>query len=571
MKKLYLFVLMLAASLTASAEVIPMARAKAEAERFLKEMAPARSPQLKLLFEEPRMTKAGPTEPEYFIFEDAAGGYVISAGDDAVPSVLGYSTSGSFRTAGMPDNLRAWLDMWSEIVDDARLRDAAPYPVQTKGGGTSKLLETALWDQGDPFNRHCIEVDGDVSVTGCVATATAILMRYHKWPKKGKGTIPSYTFSYKGKTYTPSAITLGHTYEWDIMPLTKYANDWSEAQIEAVSVLMQELGVMVQAEYSPEGTSASTADVGPGLVKYMDYDKANIHESKALYPDVNDWVRRIKSNIDEVGPVLYRATSSEGGHAFILDGYDENDYLHINWGWSGSNNGYYVMPSFNDYTSGHGATFGLKKNAGGVAPEDLRLYNMGISASTTEFSVGVPFTVSCRSLANYGADTFVGEVAFAKFDRDGKMEELVSESNEISIDHYIVYTFTNVPCVINTPIKPGDVVKLVYRSASTPSWTEVRYDREEMIIGEIAVGDSVFLENIVALSYDASTGILTVSFSDEAGCELRRGKTAVRDGVSDKGDTVTIDAKRLAPASYTLHLYRDTQEKDITIKMGLKK
>lgn len=574
LRALTLCALILTTSFSAFAKVIPMTRAKADAERFLKEAARGRSPLLYLTFAGSRETKAGAAEPAYFVFNDARGGFVIAAGDDTVPFILGYSTSGSVREDSMPENLRGWLDMWADIVESERLRGAAPYPqAAPTSGGTSKLLETALWDQGDPFNRHCVEMEGKRCVTGCTITATAALMRYHQWPERGHGVVPSYVCSYKGKEYTIPSVELGHAYDWANMPLTNDEDgSWTDQQAEEVSILMSELGVMFEAEYSPEGTGASLFYVGPGLTDYLDYDKGFRYEQKGLYPDLNDWIAVMKENIDQVGPVLYAGYSENSGHAFLLDGYDEQDNFHINWGWSGSSNGYFAMPAFLDFTLHQEAVLGLKPNAGGSYTEDVRLYHMGIRASTTEFAVGVPFTVSCLYFGNYSASAFTGEVAFARFDRRGRMVELVSEAQELSVPGLVGELLEDVPCVINTPIKAGDVIRMVYRSQQTPSWTPIRYDYEDnRIVGSIPVGDPVILEDIVSVSYDALTGILTVTLTDEASCELRLGATVVSTGVSVLGDQVTIDANRLAPAKYTLHLQRGGQVKDISIKFGLKK
>ncbi|MBP5625531.1 MAG: C10 family peptidase [Bacteroidales bacterium] len=588
MKKLRLLVLLLFASLSASAGVVPMTRAKAEAERFLKDVAPAHSPQLQLMFESPRMTKAGLTEPEYFIFEDARGGYVIAAGDDAVPPVLGYSTSEFFRTEEMPENLRAWLDMWTDIVDDARLRNAAPYTATTKPTGRAKLLKTALWGQGKPYNNHCLEINGKKCVTGCSNTATAILMRYHKWPSEGRGRLPAYSFeSMDGDCYSHPAVSLGHTYDWDNMPLTSGARvRWTPAQQEEVAILMRDVGVMLQSDYSPDGTGAWTDYVVPGMVKYMDYDAGAFFDEKDYYSDLNDWVNLLIKNIDEVGPVLYSADSASGGHSFLLDGYDENNYFHVNWGWDGEYNGYFIMPELGGYTNYHRAILGLQKNAGGEAPAILRLFSAGLLASAEEFSVGEPFSLSCQSLANFGPGSFSGEVAFAKLNRFDCVDELISRTiavslasnvallkpNEVLWNPEIFVNYANVPCMIRTPIKPGDHIQMVYRSSSIPTWTPVSYDHEDDgVSGSFSLYDVVPLETITSLAYNPATGILTVSFSDEASCELRRGSSVIRDGVSETGREVQIDANQLVPSSYTLRLQYGGQVKDIAIKFGLKK
>ena len=553
---------------------VPLERAKARALQFMEEVAPGRRMQLQW---QHAQTKAGPAEPEYYIFTDPRGGFVIAGGDDAVPAVLGYSTTSSLRTEGMPENLRGWLDMWADIVSEARRRGASPASSPARSAEGDKIeLETALWDQSDPYNRYCIEMDGKRAVTGCVATALAIAMRYHRWPASGSGTLPSYVFADEdsGKPYTVEPVTLGRPYAWDQMPMTRYDGTWNDTQKDEVAYLMRDLGVMVQASYSPKGTGAFMEDVTDGMVRYMGYDGALFLDSKSLYGDVKDWVEVLKDNIREVGPVVYAAVSEGGnptGHAFILDGYDEYDNLRINWGWSGNGNGYFVMPAFNEYTRGHQALLGMKKDAGGAAPEDLRLYNVGLSASQSTFSEGTSFTMSCRSVANYSSVAFSGEVAFAKFSLDGTMDELLSDPVPLDLESLRVSAVADVPCVVGTPVKVGDVARLVYRSEMTPVWTPVRYNHESMVVGYVPIGDQVFLEDIVSVSYDVSTGLVTVSFSDTAGCELRLDGKAVTEGVTDDGATVTIDANRLPPAAYTLHLVRGQQEKDITLKFGLKK
>lgn len=575
MRKIFPILFLLAAALPAFAEIVPMTRAKEEAEQFLQRVRPGRAPQLKLLSEGSKLARSAADAPEYYIFADEGGGFVIAAGDNTVPAILGYSTTSTFKTEGMPENLRGWLDMWERIVTGTRQSGAAPIQAPLQATGTRKELETALWNQGHPFNLQCIMMDDGRPVTGCTATAIAIAMRYHQWPVAGTGTLPSYSFSdgNTGKNYVVPAQDLGRPYAWDKMPLTKYSTSWTDEQNEEVSILMRDVGVMLQSHYSPSGTGAYLPNAVPTLAKFMGYDKSLYSDEKSLYDDVKDWVAVLKNNIDQFGPVLYAAYTSDvnaAGHAFILDGYDEYDNLRINWGWGGNSNGFFVMPSFNEYTEGHHAVLGLKRDEGGSAPDDLQIYNLGISSSASSFVVGKPFTMSCRSVANYGMDTFRGETAFAKFDRNGVMEELISEPDSLILNSYYILSLTDVACVVTTPIKAGDVIRLLYRSERTPEWTAVRYDHETMAIGVFPIGDMVILEDIVSVSYDAGTGILTVSFKDTASCELRLNGSPVTDGVTDKGDSVTIDAHQLAPATYTLHLQRGDQQRDISLKFGLK-
>lgn len=555
---------------------VPVETARRQAEGFLRAQLPGRNPGLQLVFEAPHLTKGISAAPEYYIFSNEPGGYVIAAGDDSVPAILGYSDRGRFDAVSMPENLKEWLGMWREIIAENRRSGAAPWQETpgTKAGG-ERLLETAQWSQGDPYNNKCYVIAGAHCQTGCTATATAIILRYHKWPAKGSGTLPAYSYEDDDAvSHSVGAVSLGHSYNWSQMPLVNDGT-WTSAQKDQVSTLMYDLAVMVKSSFGLEGTSAVFQNVLPGLLQYMNYDGAAFLDSKAMYATAGDWVRRLKEDIDQVGPVMYSAQTADAkpsGHAFILDGYDSNNYFHINWGWGGKDNGYYVIPSFGDYTKSHKALLGLKKFAGGKAPESIEIYKPGIVVSESSFETGKSFKLTF-SILNSGSEVFSGECAVAKFSRDGSLDELVSPVIDVDeLNSYYYGTVKDLICKITTDIHAGDYLTIVWRSSSHPVWEEARYDHETTdLTGQVPVGDTVILERAVGLSYDKSSGTLTVSFSCDAERELRSqdGKK-VTTGVTDSGNTMKVDTKQLAPATYTLHLQRGEQVKDIKLKIGLK-
>ena len=156
--------------------------------------------------------------------------------------------------------------------------------------------------------------------------------------------------------------------------------------------------------------------------------------------------------IDRLGPVVYSGYGKEGGHAFVVDGYDEQDYLHVNWGWSGQDNGFFAVPGeFDKYTEGHTAVLGLKKNAGGKAPEDLRMARSCLKSSTTSYALNQPFTVS-GTFFNYSAAAFNGDVAIAKFDRTDKLTEVVCDPVTLK-DLASGYGYDSIPS--SAPSPPG--------------------------------------------------------------------------------------------------------------------
>ena len=171
-------------------------------------------------------------DDEMYMFSRQSGGFVIISGEDAAIPVLGYSFKGDI-SGKMPDNMVAWLDGYRKQIQalrsrrtsqdeaTARLWNSLEFPTRSVGAdGYEEImnLTTADWNQGSPFNKECPEIDGKPALTGCVATAAAIVARYHRWPRHGYGTITAYSFEYKEQHYQVPARTLGREYDWDNMP-----------------------------------------------------------------------------------------------------------------------------------------------------------------------------------------------------------------------------------------------------------------------------------------------------------------------------------------------------------------
>lgn len=572
MKKSTLALLFLLAPVLALAGVVPQGSARANAEQFFNKVAPARETRMQLVFEAPRMTKAVSTDPAYYIFANEGGGYVIASGDDCVPTILGYSTTGTFRAEEMPDNMKAWLDMWSEIVEGCRASGAAPWqePARTKAG-SAKLLETASWGQHSPFNDKCYVLDGQHALTGCTATATAILMRYHQWPDKGVGTLPAYTFNRTDgdkAEYTQEAVPLGHAYDWDNMPLIGMSN-WNSTQKDAVATLLRDCAVMLQSDFGLNSTSAYIGDVPITLVQYMKYDASIDINRLNYYTEPLAWVRRIEENIDNNGPVAYAGYTDKSGHAFIVDGYDEQDFLHVNWGWNGTDNGYFAVPDgFKEYTKDHVAVLGAKKDAGGKSTAYIELDNLESSASS--YAPGVSFTVTAM-FYNMGTGYFNGSVAIAKYNRSGEFIEQVSDPFNITdLKPNYGWSSKAFSCKLSAQIKAGDYITLVYRASGDSGWTPARFDYN-ITSGRIYVGDSILLDQNVRLQYDVNAGQLTVFFDCDCSRELRTaGGQAVTTGVTNQSAKMVIDANKLKADTYILHMQRGEQVKDITLHLGLK-
>ena len=282
-------------------------------------------------------------------------------------------------------------------------------------------------------------------------------MRYHQWPDKGVGTLPAYTFNRTDgdkAEYTHEAVPLGHAYDWDNMPLNGMSN-WNSAQKDAVATLLRDCAVMLQSDFGLSFTSAYIGDVPTTLVQYMKYDASIDIDRINYYTEPLAWVRRIEENIDNNGPVAYAGYTDKSGHAFIVDGYDEQDFLHVNWGWNGSDNGFFAAPDgFQEYTKDHVAVLGAKKNAGGEATAYIELDNL--KSSATSYAPGTTFTVTAM-FYNMGVGDFNGSVAIAKYNRSGEFIEQVSDPLYIT-DLRSNYGWSSkaFPCKLSAQIKAGD-------------------------------------------------------------------------------------------------------------------
>ena len=304
-------------------------------------------------------SRGGVQEPEYYVFNNPDGGWVIIASDDRVTPVLAYSESGSFDSdADMPDNLSSWMDEVSQAIDLVRnsnevasaqvsaawsaLRGVGDNPESTK-----KEIETACWGQNAPYNSLCpkVKIKGFETRTaaGCVATAMAIVMKHNKWPEKGTGIIGGYTAPSR-MLYVKRDTIEGRVYDWDKMPLTDATGGgWTSEQKQEVAQLIHDCGVMVEMDYAENESGARIYNIPVAMREHMSYSDNIVEIIRASY-SVDEWFTIIKNEIDADRVVLYSAKSSIGGHAMVCDGYDTDGCkLHINWGWGGEANGFYTL------------------------------------------------------------------------------------------------------------------------------------------------------------------------------------------------------------------------------------
>lgn len=407
-------------------------------------------------------------KPCFYVFNignDA--GFVIVSADDRAYEVLGYSTQGSFDFDGIPDNFKNWLEFYqNELVYLSSLHDdAVAESVKSKNKSTSAvlpLLGSIKWDQGDPYNTLCpsLPVGGKAAV-GCVATAMAQVMRYHQWPVQGSGSNSYITETHK---FSLSVNFANTTYDWANMSPT-YGSTSTVAEKSAVATLSYHCGVSVNMDYD-EASGAHTRNSGTALAKYFGYDQ----DVNFLYRDYfgqDQWSQIIKNELDASRPVIYAGQSSDGGHAFVCDGYDADGFFHINWGWSGTSNGYYLLSALtpgvqgiggggsDGFNSSQGITVGIQKPDGLTNPIYHLVLDAVPYANVTRTSRTGKFTATVDGLYNMGINTFNRPMGIALYQNGQFVRVLTSKT--YSIDPYSGFkTFSLSDLSIPTDVQNGD-------------------------------------------------------------------------------------------------------------------
>ena len=331
----------------------------------------------------------GQTAPDYYIFNNPDGGWVIIAADDRVNPVVGYSREGSFPANGIPDNIRWWMDGVSDMIDAVResgveASDAVKAawksaPAGTRGAAKVEL-ETAQWSQGSPYNDQCPIVTGENirSVTGCVATAMAIIMRYNRWPAHGKGVIGGYTTT-TAKTYIPAYSIDDHEYDWDNLPLSNASlgsAGWTSAQKSMVAQIMHDCGVAVNMDYTSKVSGTASGDMLVAMQNNMSFSESSVLVSRSSYR-LDEWYSLITNEIDNGRVVYYGGDGDGGGHAFVCDGYDtDGSKLRINWGWGGAYNGFFTLDLYDadldlDFANHQEAIIGLAPDTAQVELDNV--------------------------------------------------------------------------------------------------------------------------------------------------------------------------------------------------------
>ncbi|WP_287621635.1 C10 family peptidase [Parabacteroides sp.] len=411
---------------------------------------------------------------DYFVFNFPGGkGFAIVAGDDRVRPVLGYSDEGGFDPDNLPENLRGWLAgyqtqitwavnkgieatpeiaaEWSQLMSGTALR-ATQEPV---------LLNTARWNQGEPYNRQTPVFDTEHAVTGCVATALGIVMRYHEYPD-------IVTSDERITSYYQLPVTY-EAYDWSKMPLV-YAPGYSEEEANAVAALMWNIGANVEMDYGIGGSGAITSNAILKLNTVFGYSEEAQFVWKSDYRWA-EWKQMVRAELDNGRPVIYSGYNTKVGHAFICDGYKENEAFHINWGWGGSGNGYFLLTAL-DSDSGDdpfvlsGMGIGIRPPEAGDTKPHTFVYT---HLTTDNVPVGSDFYISVRGI-NRGVEPFTITIDMAIIAADGTIKQRIGK-NQLPGEVQVGYSKSGSILVqLSEALASGEVIRPVYSDDGGTTW-----------------------------------------------------------------------------------------------------
>ena len=430
----YLLILFTLGVQLIQAKPITPTTAKNIASTFYKQHSQKQIQNLTLAYTE----TSSASEVLYYVFNiNTNDGFVIVTADDAAHPIIGYSTENQFVIPTGNSNFGYWMNNrkkeimsikaanlkatndisreWagdfsaSRNLTNASQRTSAPNSVTSTSSYTvGTYLAKTTWNQNGggsvQYNNLCPGSGNNKAVTGCVATAMAQIMKFWNYPTHGIGSSSYCDCTANGFTVNNGNLTANYattTYSWSTMPLA--------SSNLAVATLMYDCGVSVDMDYSPTGSGAQVlavdaagASAQTSYTNYFGYDANTIVGYKRTEGGFSDsvWISLIENDINAGRPVQYAGQDpSDGGHTWVCDGYDNNNNLHMNWGWGGASNGFFSInnlatPGFNPSTE-HEILVGIQP------PPN---YDAGIASITSPVgdlcvSTFTPVTV----VRNYGA------------------------------------------------------------------------------------------------------------------------------------------------------------------------
>ena len=434
-------------------------------------------------------------------------GYIIVSNEDAVYPILGYSIEGTYIDSLVSPQLQYLLESYKDQIrfvrsnsidatDDIKstwINLNSEFNKNNNSVATSTYIEPlikTMWDQSPYVNALCPydQEKEKYTLTGCVATAMAQIMKYWEYPSSGVG-----FHSYNHEKYgTLSANFASSHYDWEAMPEIISSDNWNVAN------LMYHCGVSVEMEYNVEGSSSyvimqpdeypNNRTAQNALVQYFGYDNSRIKGLIRKDYSEKEWKELLITELNEGRPIQYAGfTNGEStGHTWIVDGY-ENDLFHMNWGW-GEQSDYLRLESLNPYgiryNDNHQAIIGITPPPSALKYE-LDLY-ADVEINKSIISYGEEFEISTNIL-NVGDYVFNGDFCAAVFDENNAFIDYVEIKSELSLppnhiyENYITFTTDGLLSLL-----PGDYKIYIYYRSTNGNWVAVKGDTNDLLINDYA-------------------------------------------------------------------------------------
>ncbi len=376
------------------------------------------------------------TQQPYYVFNDDAGkGFVVVAGDDKMGEVLAYSKEASLDMTNLNPEARYLFDAYRQVYEELgknKARTTRAEAAKTTVDAVQPLLKSK-WGQSYPYSKQTYYV------TGCVATAVAQVMYYHKWPAQGKGQ-ESYTVRFNN-TVRSADFTKSH-YDWDNMLPDYNRRNVTTQQEDAVALLMNDVGIATNMQYTDGASGTQSYMAERALRNHFDYDAAMIARS---HEGVANFIEIVKKELRNGFPLYISGDSKTGaGHAWVCDGFDNNDRFHMNFGWNGQADGYYSLAALNVTSTGsefNGAqhSFNLRLHVIAIHPNkpgtpkidaDIAYQSPDINfdyGSDMAFVGDAPTTLSASAkvmysrFINQSQSELVGDIGLGIYDQEGNL------------------------------------------------------------------------------------------------------------------------------------------------------
>lgn len=398
------------------------------------------------------------TQQPYYVFNDDAGkGFVIVAGNDKMGEVLAYSNESSIDITNLNPEARYLLNAYQKVYEELGKNKVLTTRAEAATNTSDEVqpLLKSKWGQLYPYSKQTHYV------TGCVATAVAQVMYYHKWPVQGKGQ-ESYTVKFDN-TIRSADFTKSH-YDWNNMLPDYNRFGITSQQEDAVALLMNDVGIATNMQYTDGASGTQSYMAERALRNHFDYDAAMVTRA---HEGVANFIEIVKKELRNGFPLYISGDSKNGGgHAWVCDGFDKNDRFHMNFGWSGQADGFFSLEALNLTTTGsefHGAqhSFNLRLHVIAIHPNkpgtpkinadiaygspDINFdygSNMGFVGDAPTTTSGTAKVMYSRFI-NQAQSPLVGDIGIGIYDAEDKLIKVTpygqDEKEILSKDKFPTY------------------------------------------------------------------------------------------------------------------------------------